>query len=177
MKRTFTAILALAASLLIAPGVSGAPLKTGLGFAFAENTPAGTHFWCGFPDVPGHWIVVLYERDPLGPSLWQRHHYIFTPLAGVTKPAGASGPLFIYQMMTVPPHAGKDCFLVAYRDGIQQPYIGFSEYNPFGWHVFGLQPPLQARVAEIPAGTSTRDIIDYERTTRNQWAYPLPLPQ
>ncbi len=170
MLRAIAALLALAASFAIAPGLRAAPLRTGLRFAFAQSAPAGDHLWCVFPDRESQWTVVMYERG--SEWHWYGPRTTFTPLAEAIKPAGAYGNAY-YQMMTIPPHSGRDCLLVAFRNGVQQPYRGWTPYNPFGWYIFGVVQPLQTLVAEIPPGTPAADIANYERTMRAQWSRPL----
>jgi len=134
-----------------------------------ENARAGTNFLCVFPDVPSRWTVAVYEKHQWEPS----NHltcFAYAPLVVVSKPRGSSGNS-LYQMMTVPPHTGRVCLLVAFRNGKQQPYNGFTKYNPFGWHAFGHQP-LKAVVAEMPHGTSAGDIRNYERLLRRQLSVP-----
>ena len=172
MIRTFATLLAIAIAFAIAPGLRAAPLRTTPAFAFAENARAGTNFWCVFPDAASQWIVVMYEKRRRKEHPWQGPRYTYAPLVGVTKPAGASGSAF-FRTMTVPPHAGPYCYLVAYRNGVQQPYRGWTAYNPFGWHTFGIEAPLKTLVAEIPPGTPARDIRNYERNLRRQWSVPL----
>jgi hypothetical protein len=72
-------------------------------------------------------------------------------------------------LLTVPPHAGNELFLVAYRNGLQEPYRGLTKANPYSWHTFGAVPPAEAMVVEIPAGTSAKEINQYERTVRKEW--------
>jgi hypothetical protein len=97
--------------------------------------------------------------------------YTYALLASVTKPPGAGGRAY-YQGFTVPPHTGRDCLLVAYRDGVQQPYRGWTADPPFGWHRFGIEEPLYALVVEFPPGALARDMRNYESNKRNQWAHP-----
>jgi hypothetical protein len=164
VNRPLSAILAIAAVLAFAPfSKAAAPFHTSRAFAVAENAPAGTHFWCVFPEFRAQWLIVLYAK--------QRHGLTgatYTPLVGVTKPDGASGRL-LRQVMTVPAHAGKECFLVSFRNGLQQPCRGYTEYNPFGWYTFGFLPPVQALVVQIPRGTFPQDIRNYEHMMRRQW--------
>lgn len=167
MNRALAVLVAFSTFLSINPeSQAAAQLRTGLAFAFAEKAPAGTHFWCVFPEFRAQWNVVLYEKQQQGTRI------TYTPLAQVAKPAGEGGP-WLHQMMTVPPHNGRECFLVAYRNTLQQPYRGWTEYNPFGWHTFGFLPPVQALVAEIPAGTPAKDISRYQRLMLRQWT-PAP---
>jgi hypothetical protein len=166
LNRPLYAILAIVAVLAIAPCLrAAAPFRTGVAFAVAEKAPAGTHFWCVFPEFRAHWNIILYAKQ---------HHFLagatFTPLVEVTKPDGASGRQ-LRQMMTVPAHGGQECFLIAYRNGLQQPYRGYTEYNPFGWYTFGFLPPVQALVVQIPRGTYPKDISNYERMMRRQWTF------
>jgi len=170
MNRIFATALAIAISFAIAPRLRAAPLRTEAGFAFTENALAGTHFWCSFPVFPSQWTVVLYERR-LQEHTWPARRYIYVPLVHVTKTPAESGSA-LYKMMTVPPHTGGDCLLAAFRNGVQQPYRGWTKYNPFGWHTFGVVPPIEALVAEIPPGTPDRDIRSYQRSMRQQWSMP-----
>ena len=96
----------------------------------------------------------------------------YAPLAQAEKPAGADGQAY-YQMMTVPQHTGRVCLLVVYRDGVQQPYRGWTPFNPFGWHTFGVIQPFQTIVAEIPPHIRAADIRYYERYMRGSWSLPL----
>jgi hypothetical protein len=157
-------LLLLAALPAFAPcSRAAAPFHAGLAFAVEENAAAGTDFWCAFPDVPNHWTVVLYEK--------RREGFMgatYRQIGDVTKTPGPSWR-FLCQMMTVPKHSGRECFLVAYRNGIQQPYRGFTKYSPFGWHTFGVEPPAQAFVVEIPSGTPAKEINNYERAMRKLW--------
>jgi hypothetical protein len=165
--RRFSALLVIACVLAISPeSRAAAPFRTDRAFAVAEDVPAGTHLWCVFPEFRAHWVVTVYEKQRRG-TFGAR----YTALMEVTKPDRASGPL-LRQMMTVPPHAGRECFLVAYRDSLQQPYHGYTEYNPFGWRTFGVQPPVQALVVQIPRGTYAKDISNYERMMWRQWKMP-----
>lgn len=172
MSRIFRQFFTIIAFFLIAPCLRGAPLRTSLAFACTENARAGTHLWCAFPDIASHWTIVVYakrrQRRP-----WWRDSFTYTALVGVNKPAGAAGRL-LYQLVTIPPHSGDVCLLVAFRDGTQQRYRGWTEYNPFGWHTFGIEPPLQARVSEIPPRIPAADIRRYERLMRTQWSFPIP---
>ena len=166
MPRSFIAF-ALLTSLALVPALrAAAPLETGSNYAFMENTAAGTHFWCAFPDFPNDWTVVLYAKQKKD---WADS--VYTPIAYAIKHRGASGAR-LCQIFTVPPHTAPQCLLVAYRDGVQMRYMGWTEYNPFGWHTFGLQQSVQCVVSEIPPGTSTRDIDHYERQMKSQWKIP-----
>jgi hypothetical protein len=171
MNKMFAAILALGMSFVMVPRLGAATIRTDLDFAFTENGRPGTHLWCAFPDIAGRWIFVVYERQ-LQQHSWPARRYMYFPLAAAIKPAGASGDL-LHQMITVPPHASPACLLVAYRNGIQQPYRGWTAFNPFGWHAFGTDP-LQTRVAEIPPGTPGADIRNYQHLVRGQWPGPVP---
>ncbi len=173
MKRLATAIIAIL--VLIGPRLRAAPVRTDAGYALSEDAPAGTHFWCVFPDVASHWVAVLYARQDAtqGPAWWRRTHYVYEVLADVDKKRGAPSQLN-YQMLTVPAHGGQVCMLVVLRDGIQQPYLGWTKFNPFGWHLFGAEPPLQARIVEIPAHIPSRDIRRYERLMGTLWHFPVP---
>jgi len=158
------AVLLITAFLAIAPCSRAAtPFRTDLAFAFAANIPAGTHFWCAFPEFPSQWTIRLYEKLDYG---------IFGPtyrrLAVVTKDPGAP-PRMLTAMITAPPHTSRECFLIAYRNGLQQPYRGYTAYNPFGWHTFGFLPPVQALVVQIPANARAADIANYQRMMRQQW--------
>lgn len=170
MFRICAAFLAFGICLMLPPASNAAvPFRTDLAFAFSEKTRPGTHFWCVFPDIQSHWTVVLYEKRPRDPF-----RSTYAPLVWADKPAGGFGSR-MYQMMTVPPHKAEYCLLVVWRDGVQQPYKGFTQFNPFGWHTFGLLPPLQTLVAEIPAGTPAKDIRTYEANRRRDWAsHPQP---
>jgi len=158
------AILVLAALLTFTPySPAATPFRTGMSFAIAEDIPVGTHLWCAFPDFPSRWTVILYERlspGPFGAS--------YQELTEVTKNSGAP-PRLLNQMITVPRHAGRECLLIAFRNGVQQPYRGYTDYNPYGWHTFGLLPPLQALVVQIPANARAADIANYQRMMRQQW--------
>jgi hypothetical protein len=173
MSRIFRRFFTITTFLLIAPYLRGAPLRTDLAFACTENTPAGTHLWCAFPDVASHWTVVMYAKSRQKRPWWRRGGYTYAPLVTLEKPAGAAGHL-VYQFATIPPHSKDVCLLVTFRDGTQQPYRGWTAYNPFGWHTFGIEPPLQARVSEIPPRTAAADIRRYERLMRAQWSFPIP---
>lgn len=163
--------------LVLASSLHAASLRAGPAYAFTEDVPDGTHLWCAFPDVPSRWTVVLYARDFLPPTWWhERNSYTYTPIAAVTKPAGASGAA-VYQLLTVPPHTKKVCLLVVYRNNRQQPYRGWTAFNPYGWHTFGVIAPLEARVAEIPQRVPAKAIANYQRLMQSQWNFPLPQPR
>jgi hypothetical protein len=157
-------LLAIVPSSRAAP----APFRADFDYAYEERTPVGTHFWCVFPSFPEQWSVVIYARYRSG---FMQGAY--TPLVSVTKPGGVTAGHWLHQMMTVPPHTGRECFLVAYRNGVQQLYRGYTEYNPYGWHIFGLLPPLQALVVEIPANARPQDIANYQSMMISQWTLPL----
>jgi hypothetical protein len=167
MKRRFIPLLIITILLGMEPGLRAAPFRTELPFAFTANIRAGTYFWCVFPDVANAWRIALYERRPGVGGIG--HAYV--PLVVAGKPRGVGGN-YLYQLMTVPAHARRRCVLVAFRNGVQQPYRGYTEYNPFGWHTFGLAPD-QALAAQIRAGTRQQDIRNYERMMRQQLHFKL----
>jgi hypothetical protein len=157
------ALLILAALLAFAPSSrAAAQFRTGLDSAIAGNIPAGTHFWCVFPEFPSRWTVILYEK------LGGPFDSTYQELTEVTKNSGAP-PRLLNQMMTVPPHARRECLLIAFRNDVQEPYRGYTPNNPLGWHTFGSLPPVQALVVQIPPGASPADIATYQRIIRRQW--------
>jgi hypothetical protein len=164
MNRSFSTLLSITLLLALAPLSRAAiPFDPSLAYAFAEKAPGDTHFWCAFPDVANHWYVSFYEKRRHG-----LNGATYRKLGEVIKVSGPSWR-FLCQMMTVRTHTGEECFLVAYRDRLQQPYRGFTKNNPFGWHTFGATPPAEALVVEIPAGTPAKEINQYERTMRKEW--------
>ncbi|HEX4086699.1 MAG TPA: hypothetical protein VHY22_17435 [Chthoniobacteraceae bacterium] len=172
MKKIVAVLFAVMVGLAGAPGLRAAPLRTGIAFALSENAPAGTRYWCAFPGIPAsQWTVVLYERQRAGTAWRQRHEYTYRPLAQVSKPARVSGRL-TFQTMVAPPHGGRDCVLAAFRNGIQQPYRGWTQDPPFGWHTFGVaDPALKVRVVEFSPHARPGDIRNYESVKRRQWTY------
>lgn len=146
-------------------------MRTSLAYAFTEDAPAGDHFWCVFPDRQSQWAVVLYEKRRQWVS-FLGYRDTYAPLVQAIKAAGADGSAY-YQMMTVPPHKSRVCLLVVYRNGVQQPYRGWTAFNPYGWHTFGVIQPLQTIIAEIPPRVRPGDIRYYERFMRGTWSLPL----
>ena len=164
--------IAVIAFLVLASSLEAAALRTTIDFAFQENAPPGTQFWCAFPNAADQWDAIMYQRVPRSGPWPGRFRY--APLAGVSKRAGAKGAAY-YKSFTVPAHSSRYCVLAVFRNGVQQPYRGWTQVPPFGWHTFGVIQPLQVLVAEYPPRAPARDIGRFERNVRRRrGAIPLP---
>jgi hypothetical protein len=169
------AILSIAILLALSPLVTTASAQSAAArfhatydYAYDARIPVGTRYWCVFPSVPGKWTVTLYARYRTG---FMQAGY--TPIATVTKPRNVTTGPQLHQLITVPAHMGRVLFLVAYLDNVQQFYRGYTDYNPYGWYIFGLLPPRQCLIAEIPADARPKDVADYQAMMLRQWTLPV----
>jgi len=167
-RATLSLVILLALSPFVRTASAQAPFRTTFDYAYDARIPVGTHYWCVFPSLPGRWTVMLYARYRTG---FMQAGY--TLLDRVVKPRNATSGPWLHQLITVPPHQGRVLYLVAYLDGVQQLYRGYTDYNPYGWYIFGILPPLQCLVAEIPANARPRDIASYQAMMIRQWTLPL----
>jgi hypothetical protein len=163
MNRPLSLLLSTAFLLtLLSVSRAAPPVDPTLAYPVSDS-PADANFWCAFPDVANQWSIALYET--------RRHGKTGVTYRKIAEEIKQTGPSwrFLCQLLTVPSHTSDELYLVAYRNGIQQPYIGFTEDKPYGWHTFGQGPPAQAMVVEIPAGTSAKEINRYESAIRQEW--------